>query len=79
MMCSRGFGGLPGCIGIEEFHFLECFESLWAEIFFINDSRVADDEALHACDLIFGRCGGKRKAADHGSLDDEVELAEWRG
>src|SRR4030095_2399252 len=68
----------PGFIGIKTLYSFCDLECVWTKIFFVNHSIVAHHERLDSSNPVLRRSGDERKAADHHSLDHEVQFPKWR-
>src|SRR5580692_6752064 len=66
----------PGFVRVEALHFRELIEGSWAEIIFVNNAVLADDECLHTGHIVFSRCGYQRETPDHHTFHYEIHFAE---
>ena len=55
-------GRMPRPVGVETIHFMENLQAFWAQIFFVNNTAVADHECLYPSDTILGGSRGEGKA-----------------
>src|SRR5262249_51008578 len=66
----------PGLVRVEALHFREHVEGLWTEIFFVNNTVVADDESFYSGHSVLGWGSDQSEAADHHPFDNEIHFAE---